>query len=111
MTTERKRTRNQEIAYTELMLELVEQERWMDDYRRRQTLIPAAWHEMETLSPIAPKQAKLTLRIDADTLRWFRGMGRGWHARMAAVLRSYMLSVVSKEIEGALDRDWKGDPL
>ena len=111
MTPERKRTRTQEIAYTELMLQLVEQERWVDDMRRRRTLIPDAWHEMEKLSPVAPRQAKLTLRIDADTLRWFRGMGRGWHGRMAAVLRSYMLAVASKEIEGALDRDWKGDPL
>ena len=111
MNPDRKRTRTQEAAYTELMLELAEQERWVADLHRRQMLIPDAWHEMDTLSPVAPKQAKLTLRIDADTLRWFRGMGRGWHGRMAAVLRSYMLAVVSKEIEGTLDSDWKGDPL
>ena len=35
MNPDRKRTKSQEAAYAELMLNLLEQERWVDDLRRR----------------------------------------------------------------------------
>ncbi len=30
------------------------------------------------------------LRVDDDVLKWFRSTGKGFHARMNAVLRAYM---------------------
>ena len=32
----------------------------------------------------------ITIRLDDDVLRWFRGMGRGYQTRINAVLRTYM---------------------
>jgi hypothetical protein len=42
---------------------------------------------------------------------WFRALGRGYQPRMNAVLRAYMHAVISKEVERAGDRDWKGDVI
>jgi uncharacterized protein (DUF4415 family) len=36
-----------------------------------------------------PKET-VTIRIDADVLEWFRKQGRGYQARINAILRSYM---------------------
>lgn len=41
------------------------------------------------LKPIPPKQL-LSLRIDADVVRWFRAQGAGYQSRMNALLRAYM---------------------
>jgi hypothetical protein len=38
-------------------------------------------------------------------------MGHGYQARMNAVLRTYMLAMVSKEIRARADLDWKGEPI
>ncbi len=35
------------------------------------------------------KKEKIALRIDADVLAWYRGMGTGWQTRMNAVLKAY----------------------
>ncbi|NNU81615.1 DUF3022 domain-containing protein [Halovulum dunhuangense] len=109
--TERKRTRAEEKAYIQLLINLNEQESWIRAYRKKQTLIPSDWYSVERKVPVTPKRSKVTLRVDDRALRWFRRMGPGWQARVDAVLQAYMLSVISKEIEGEFDRDWKGDPI
>jgi len=38
------------------------------------------------------KKESVTIRLDHDVLEWFRGMGRGYQAKINAVLRSYMKS-------------------
>ena len=109
--TDRKRTRQQERDYKRLLLELHDQERWFKDFELRQTLLPKDWHKMDRIAPVTPEKVRLTLRVDKETVTFFRKMGSGWHARVNAVLRAYMLSVISKEVEGTLDRDWKGDAI
>jgi len=37
-----------------------------------------------------PKKALLSLRIDADVVKWFRAQGAGYQSRMNALLRAYM---------------------
>ena len=54
------------------------------------------------------RKAKLTAGFDADLVKWFRGMGHGYQARMNAVLRSFMLAVISKEILSRGDRTGRG---
>jgi len=49
--------------------------------------------------------------VDEDVLRWFKKAGPGYQARLNKVLRAFMLGVISKELKGAFDRDWKGDPI
>ena len=47
------------------------------------------WEETITAGLPEPKE-QVTLRIDADVLRWFRAQGRGYQTRMNAVLKGYV---------------------
>jgi uncharacterized protein (DUF4415 family) len=38
---------------------------------------------------VYPQKERVTLRLDADVLNWFRRQGRGYQARINAVLRRY----------------------
>jgi len=40
------------------------------------------------LKPVPPK-AQITLRLDADVLRWFRDRGAGYQTQINALLRAY----------------------
>ncbi|HET9680227.1 MAG TPA: BrnA antitoxin family protein [Gammaproteobacteria bacterium] len=37
-----------------------------------------------------PPKKQVTLRIDADTLDWFRAQGQGYQTQINALLRAYM---------------------
>ena len=39
--------------------------------------------------PNPPKEL-ITLRLDAEVLRWFRALGKGYQTRINLLLRSYM---------------------
>ena len=39
-----------------------------------------------------PLKKQITLRLDADVLKWFRAQGKGYQAQINALLRSYMVS-------------------
>ena len=47
------------------------------------------WQAAELLYPTAGKE-RVTLRLDADVLDWFRSAGPGYQTRINAVLRTYM---------------------
>lgn len=64
--------------------------------------IPAAWHDLAQEAP-APAKAKLTLRVDADVLAFFRSMGRGHLTRMNAVLRAFMLARLAEVVKATPD--------
>ncbi len=57
---------------------------------------PKYWSKIEDVFPTSPPKTSLTLRLDADMAAWFRGQGRGYQARMNAVLRAYMLARKTK---------------
>jgi uncharacterized protein (DUF4415 family) len=38
---------------------------------------------------VYPKKERVTLRLDADLLAWFRGQGRGYQSRINAILRRH----------------------
>jgi uncharacterized protein (DUF4415 family) len=101
----------EEIAHNKLMIELGDLERWIEQRRLKRALIPPDWHRVERDVPVRPRKTKVTADFDADMVKWFRAMGLGYQARMNQVLRSWMLAMISREIEGRHDRDWKGDPL
>ncbi|HVA39811.1 MAG TPA: BrnA antitoxin family protein [Candidatus Binataceae bacterium] len=47
-----------------------------------------AW--LDRPGPVLPEPKRaVTLRIDADVLRWFKAHGAGYQSRMNAVLRQY----------------------
>lgn len=109
--TERKRTKRQERSYAELLAELHELEAWNNDRKLKERMIPDEWYHLDRNVPCRPRKTRITAAFDADMVRWYRGLGHGYQARMNAVLRAYMLAVVSKEIEQLGDRDYKGDPI
>ena len=106
-----RKTAAEKIAYADLLISLYEQEKWIADGRLKGRLIPKDWETLERDVPVRRKRTKVTAAFDADLVKWFRGMGLGYQARMNAVLRTYMLAIVSKEIEKHGRRDWKGDPV
>lgn len=109
--TDRLRNAQQELAYNAMMMELEELDHWLRQAKLKQALIPSDWHRIERDVPVRKKKTLLTVRYDADLVKWFRAMGQGYQARMNAVLRAFMLAVVSKEILSRGDRDWKGDEI
>jgi uncharacterized protein (DUF4415 family) len=50
----------------------------------------AFWREARVVQPVAVRKTQTALRIDEDVLAWFRAQGRGYRARMNAVLRAYV---------------------
>jgi uncharacterized protein (DUF4415 family) len=48
----------------------------------------AFWKTAKIVMP-QPKET-VSIRIDADVLKWFRKQGRGYQTRINAILRSYM---------------------
>jgi uncharacterized protein (DUF4415 family) len=76
------------------------------DWERLRTMSDAEIHAAAIADPDAQptdetfwKNAKLTLpeaketvtiRLDSEMLRWFKGQGKGYQSRINAVLRAYM---------------------
>ncbi len=59
--------------------------------------IEPTWFENAlVLRPAVPKE-RITVRLDADMLDWFRTQGKGYQTRMNAVLRAYYESRKKKE--------------
>jgi uncharacterized protein (DUF4415 family)/predicted RNA binding protein YcfA (HicA-like mRNA interferase family) len=42
------------------------------------------------LQPLAPVPKRITLRLDAEVLDWFKAQGRGYQERINSLLRAYM---------------------
>lgn len=62
--------------------------------------IPEAWHEIATATPRSAK-TKVTLRLEADVLKFFRTMGPDYGPRINDVLKSYMHARLAGVIRGA----------
>ena len=108
---DRKRTKSEERSYVELIDEIFQLEIWHRQNQLKLRHIPEGWEGIEAAHPCRRRKSKLTANFDSDVVKWFRAMGHGYQARMNAVLRIYMLSVVSKEIRRRGDKHWKGDPI
>lgn len=63
--------------------------------------IPKGWNQIATDPyPTHPKKTRVTLWVDADVVRAFKGLGRGYQSRMNRVLRAWMLARAAKLVEG-----------
>ena len=49
----------------------------------------AEWIRKAAVPHPAEAKERITMRLDADMLGWFRQQGRGYQTRMNAVLRAY----------------------
>ena len=107
----RKRTKTEEQKLTELLIINMETQRALDGINLFRDMIPKDWHDMETVAPVSPVKEQITLRLDRDVIKWYRALGRGYQARINALLRSFMLARQTKWIEEAKDFDWKGQEI
>ena len=90
----------------ELERRLLEADIFVEQTRLKMRLMAKGWGRFERV-PVRPRKSRITLSLDADMVDWFRLM-EGWHTRMNAVLRVFMLAVQSKEIHTDRDYDWRG---
>ena len=98
-------------SFAALVAELNEIEKWNEDRKLKERMIPAEWYRLHELAPVTPRKARMVVPLDADLAAWLRSLGPERACRVGMVLRAYMLAVRCKEIEGPYDRDWKGDPI
>ena len=105
---DRQRNIAQEQAFLKLMIQLERQKQDWQDLKLRNALIPQEWEKLEATAPVRPRRKKVTIALDEDVVRWFHRLGAGYHGRMNAVLRTYMLAVISKTVlsEGDRNRHW-----
>ncbi|MFO1143784.1 MAG: BrnA antitoxin family protein [Amaricoccus sp.] len=89
------RSLRERAAYAELVRELAQMKAWWGCVRQRPGVIPPA----AGIAPAPGRRTKLTLKLDADVVRFFRAMGLGYQARIDYALKSWMLSVIARERE------------
>ena len=107
---DRLRTIAQEKAHLAMMRELENLEVDVRDWKLRQALIPAEWHAIERTVPVRPRHDG-EVALDADGARSFQGLGEGHHRRINAVLRTFMLALISKAILREGDTNRHGEEI
>ncbi len=67
--------------------------------------IPSGWHDIwREKDRRDDKQTRVTLQLDADVVRFFRSMGKGYQPRMNRVLRAFMHDRLAGLVAGPEDR-------
>jgi uncharacterized protein (DUF4415 family) len=61
--------------------------------------LPDDWNGMEWEEPIGRHKTRVTLRLDADMVRWFRKLGPGYGPRINRVLRIYWMALLAGQIK------------
>lgn len=67
------------------------------DYSDISPVAESFWHTAERGRFYKPIKQQITARVDADVLAWFKSQGKGYQARINAILRREMLSAVKGE--------------
>lgn len=62
--------------------------------------IPNEWHEIWEGEDRDAKRTKVTIRLDADVVKFYKSLGPGYQDRINRTLRSYMQARLAKYIEG-----------
>jgi uncharacterized protein (DUF4415 family) len=106
---DRRRSKFEEQNYAALMRHLSELESWSMERKLKERMLPPEWRKMDRTAPTKPRKTRVTIGFDEDMVRWFRGLGTGYQARMNAVLRTYMHAAISKEIVIQRDEGWSRD--
>lgn len=91
-------TKTQTAARSELFAELKKLQDQMHETWIEGSL-PEVWNEIPVMHPVKPDKTKVTLTLDADMVRWFRKLGRGYQARINSILRVYWQALLSGQIK------------
>lgn len=71
------------------------------------TALPKEWDEIwEDKDRRDPKRVPVSIRLDADVVKFFKGMGAGYQTRINRVLRAYMHFRLAKLVEGPDTMDY-----
>ena len=111
MTDRKRKTATERRSHKKAMIALHETRLEWRDFVARRDMIPKEWHRMHEIATTVPEKERITIRLDKDTVKWFRSQGRGWHNRMDAVLTAYRHMVIAKIIEWPDARDWDADMI
>ena len=65
---------------------------------RRYNSLPGGWRGVAEETPCTPPKERVTLRLDKDVLKYYRGLGNGYQARINAILRVYMTAEKAGEV-------------
>ncbi len=73
--------------------------------------LPEDWHGLETSQPLRQVKERVTIRLDADMVRWFRRLGPGYGQRINRVLRLYWMALLSGRVKSHWDEDELAPPF
>ena len=65
--------------------------------------LPEDWNGLDITAPLETPQTRVTLRLDADMVRWFRRLGPGYQKRINMILRIYWNALVSGRVKSHWD--------
>lgn len=80
--------------------------------------IPEAWHTLEQDLDVEEPKVKVTLYLDRSVAKFYRAMGRGYHARINRLLATWAQMKIAEELRvdvflrttpAVQDRSDKGD--
>ena len=77
------------------------------DYTLRDE-VPEAWHTLEYDLDVWEPKVKVTLWLDKSVAQFYRGMGRGYQARINRILALYAHMKIAKfiDLEKAMKEKW-----
>lgn len=104
-----KMTRAEKQSLRTMKEELMHEYMFFQQHRRFDRLVPEGWQDVDATSPVEPRKTKITIRLDADMVKWFRHIGHGYQRRMNAVLRAYMHAVLSRYVTTEKDYGVDGE--
>lgn len=94
-------TKKERILWADAM-ELLEDIEWdLYDFFDRERKIPKGWHSIwQDRDRRDPNRVRVTISLDADVVKFFKAMGKGYQPRINRVLRAFVMGRLSGMIEG-----------
>lgn len=92
MTQSQRDAANRDLTIELKALQEALKESWIDH------ALPDDWQGLDSGAPISRAKTRVTVRLDADMVRWFRKLGPGYGARINQILRIYWLGLAAGKI-------------
>lgn len=92
-------TKSERDTKTKMMYELEQLQQDLSNSWLDQSL-PDYWSGLDWEASVPRHKTRVTLRLDADMVRWFRALGPGYQVRMNRVLRIYWMALMAGYIKG-----------
>jgi uncharacterized protein (DUF4415 family) len=99
MTMFGKRTKEQAAMVELERLQDELEDRWID------RSLPDDWQGIFSDLDLPPEKTRVTVRLDADMVRWFRKMGPGYGRLINRVLRVYWTALLAGHIKAYYKHD------